>query len=50
MWVENIRTNKKWFVTEELGNRLLRNEDYTECAPSEVKEKPKAPAKKKTID
>lgn len=46
MWVENIRTGKKWFVTEELGKRLLRNEDYVEHVPSESK--PEAPAKKKT--
>ncbi|EST12051.1 hypothetical protein [Sporolactobacillus laevolacticus] len=28
MWVKNKRTGKKWFVTDEHGKKLLKDDDY----------------------
>jgi hypothetical protein len=28
MWVKNKRTGKKWFVSDEHGKKLLKQEDY----------------------
>ena len=48
MWIENVNTGHKWFVSEEYGERLLKSDDYKKV--EEEKAAPKRQKQKRDVD